>query len=395
MPRLVRTPSRLVNVAEARARHGAARVEALAHHLFEGDPPADAAVASLEGLSREARTSVVDRVLAQGVNAVSDAPDALCALVASVSRPPLWVDDARVARGGDAFLRSGLLGGIVLGAYSLVLGYCSPAGNKPLVYSGRLDANASRRLAETSRFVQAVTRPGGMARYADGFAITLRVRLMHAAVRRMLQRSPVWREEDWGVPINQADMAGTVLLFSMAVHDGLARLGMVPTPQEREDLLHLWRYNAFVMGVRDELRCATLAEARAYWDLLTRTQAPPDEDSKKLARSLIESPVRGARTDAERRFAVRTRPLAYAVSRHLLGDHAADLLGYPRSPAELAVMGFQQLNQRAAWVWRGVRDVPFGTVEAGTRYWDRVVRDSLRGEPATFGLPAMLTGVGS
>jgi hypothetical protein len=36
------------------------------------------------------------------------------------------------------FLRPGLLGGLVLGLRSLVYGYAAPAGNKPLVFSGRL-----------------------------------------------------------------------------------------------------------------------------------------------------------------------------------------------------------------------------------------------------------------
>jgi hypothetical protein len=44
-------------------------------------------------------------------------------------------------------LRTGFLGGIVLGFRSLVAGYCSPAGNKPLAFSGRLREAAPRRLS--------------------------------------------------------------------------------------------------------------------------------------------------------------------------------------------------------------------------------------------------------
>jgi hypothetical protein len=42
------------------------------------------------------------------------------------------------ARGGEVLLRHGFFGGIVLGFRCLVAGYCSPAGNKPLAFSGRL-----------------------------------------------------------------------------------------------------------------------------------------------------------------------------------------------------------------------------------------------------------------
>jgi hypothetical protein len=380
-------PTRLVRREVARARHGADRLDALAQNLREGDGLADAAVERLEDYPREAQNALIGRILEEGVDRVPEAPEPLRALVAQVSRVPFWVDEARMARASAAFLRSGLLGGLVLGARSLVGGYCSPAGNKPLVFSGRLERDAGRRLAETGRFVQAVSVPGGMRRQSDGFKIAVRVRLMHAAVRRGLQRSDVWREDDWGVPINQADMAGTVLLFSMILQDGLAKLGMAPTPQEREDLLHLWRYVAFVMGVCDELRCATLAEARALWDLLTGTQAPPDDDSRALARALIEFPLQAARSPEERRRAARTLPIAYAVSRHLLGDELAEALRYPRTPAIFAVKAFQQVNRRAGPLWSAIPGVPFGTVKAGVQYWDRVVGGSPAARAASFPLP--------
>ena len=56
-------------------------------------------------------------------------------------------------------------------ATSLVLGYASPGGNKPLAFSGQLEKRAPQRLLETSRFVEATCLPGGLARFAPGFAI--------------------------------------------------------------------------------------------------------------------------------------------------------------------------------------------------------------------------------
>jgi hypothetical protein len=49
----------------------------------------------------------------------------------------------------------------------------------------------------------------------------VRVRLIHARVRHALSRSPAWRPDAWGAPINQYDMAGTVLLFSSKLFEGL------------------------------------------------------------------------------------------------------------------------------------------------------------------------------
>jgi hypothetical protein len=379
-------PTRYVNLDEARLRHGD-RVDRFGAFLTQGDPLADAAVEALSPLPRPARDALVDRCLSLGVAHVPEAPPALVALFRSLEHVPVWVEFERVDRGGRAFLRSGILGGIVLGAYSLILGYCSPAGNKPLALSGRFAADGARRLAETSRFVQAISAPGGMRHGADGYRSMAKVRLMHAAVRRWLAGSDVWRAADWGSPINQVDMAGTVLLFSLMVLDGLDKLGYRSAPGEREDLLHLWRYGAYLLGVDAELHCTTEAEARRLWDLLTSTQGYPDDDSVALARALLEGPVRAARSPEAETRARRVRRVGYAISRHLLGDDYAERLRYQRSPLAFAVKAFRSVNSRASGLLRLLPNAPFATASAGVRYWDFVVRTSLAERPATFSMP--------
>ncbi len=135
---------------------------------------------------------LLEAALARGIDddrTVEEAPAELRALFASVDHVPLWVDWEAVNRGGAAFLRTGFLGGILLAMQSLVLGYASPGGNKPLAFSGRLREQAERRLAETSRFVYAVSQANGMRRSGEGFAITVKVRVMHAQVRRLIRAS--------------------------------------------------------------------------------------------------------------------------------------------------------------------------------------------------------------
>src|SRR5262249_51979302 len=178
--------------------------------------------------------AMLEAALDRGIGAVPDAPEALRALFAELDRVPAWVDWPTLDAGGELLMRAGPFGGMVLGAGSLVLGYASPGGNKPLVFSGRLTEQAPRRLDETSRFVQAVCRPGGMQRSGDGFKITVKVRLMHAEVRRMILRSGRWDDARWGAPLNQHDMAATTLLFSLVVLEGLRSLGLVIGREEAE-----------------------------------------------------------------------------------------------------------------------------------------------------------------
>jgi len=382
-------PTRYVRQVEARLRHGE-KVERLGGRFFEGDPLADAVVEALSAYPRAERDALIERCLKQGIAAVPEAPPAVRALFLELDRVPMWVDFERMERGLAAFFRAGILGGLVLGAYSLVAGYCSPAGNKPLAFSGRLEEDAPRRLAETSRFVEAVTASGGMRRFSEGFACTVKVRLVHASVRRMLNRSPKWQREHWGEPLNQVDMAGTILLFSHLLMSGLGRLGFHTTRAEREDYLHLWRYVAFVIGVADELRATNEVEADALWDLITATQEPPDADSRALALALLESPIRSAPTPEARRRAERMRPVGYTLSRFLLGDEIADRLGYPRTALPYALPMLAALGRGATRTLCRVPRAKRQMAEAGRRYWRDVVALSLAGVPATFPMPAAL-----
>ena len=200
------------------------------------------------------------------------------------------MDWAQQDRGGAAFLRSGPLGLAVIAYYGLPLSYCSPSGNKLLVFSGRLTERAARRLGETGRFVLATCRPGALQRRSAGFKITVKVRLMHAQVRRLLLRSGRWRAEAWGAPINQCYLAGTTLLFSGALIDGLRRCGFRFTRDESEALMALWRYSGYLLGVQPELLCSTEGEAARLSRLIMVVDRALDSDARMLVKALMETP---------------------------------------------------------------------------------------------------------
>jgi len=141
----------------------------------------------------------------------------------------------------------------VLSCYSLPISYRSPATAKVLAFSGRLTERALRRYLETARFVYETCAPGGLRRFAPGFATTVRVRLMHAQVRRLLIGSGRWSLADWGAPINQIYMGATINMFSSIVVEGLGKLGLPLPADDAEDLVALWRYSGWLSGVTDAL----------------------------------------------------------------------------------------------------------------------------------------------
>ncbi|MFT3764152.1 MAG: oxygenase MpaB family protein [Minicystis sp.] len=382
-------PTRFTNLDAARARFGD-RVDRLAPYFSRLDPAADAVVESFAALPPGRGFALLDRALSRGIDGVPEAPPALRALFAEIDHVPPWVDWDALDRGGELLMRAGPFGGMVLGAMSIVLGYASPAGNKPLVLSGRLKEQAARRLNETSRFVQAVCRPGGMRRGADGFHITVKVRLMHAEVRRMILRSGRWDEARWGAPINQHDMSATTLLFSLVVLEGLRKLGLQIERDEAEAYVQLWRYVGRVIGCDPELTPASELQSWQLAELIRETQGAPDDDARSLTAALFNSPLTVARTPAQMRNAKLQRQIGRALARGLLGDDMADALGVPRTPLVHMVKVIRRVNAAAERVRVRVPAAHRAAVQSGLRYWDRVVEIGLAGATAEFRPPERL-----
>ena len=382
-------PSRFVNLSAARLRSGD-RVDRLGHFLTKVDEPADRVVDAIESLPRGEGWRLFEQGLRGGSRAIPGAPAAMRDLLDEVAEIPAWVDWPTCDRGGELLMRVGVLGGAVLGSQSLVLGYASPAGNKPLVLSGRLKEQALKRLNETARFVQAVCRPGGMRPFADGWQITVKVRLIHAQVRRMILRSGKWDDSAWGAPINQHDMAGTTLLFSIAIMDGLRKLGVRIDSEEGERYIHLWRWVGRVIGVDHALLPVSEQDARRLADLIAATMAPPDQDSRDLTKALFDAAWEGAVTPKQRRDAARRVLFGTTLCRALVGDEMADQLHVPRNTFRYAMPMVRRL---VGGVERFTRAVPFAersAIAAGSHYWDRVVEIGLQGATYEFALPSAL-----
>lgn len=364
-------PHRVVNRTEARREFGDL-FDRLMPWLMKTDPLADDAIRELS--KHPALWRVLDQGLKDGTNAIADAPEAIKALVEQSTSVPVWVDWQRINRAGQLMFRSGPVGGMVLGARSLILGYASPAGNKPLVLTGRLKTDATHRLAETSRFVKEVCMPGGMEPGGEGHRLTMHVRLMHARVRMMLDASGRWADDAWGRPINQHDMLATSLLFGQTWLDGVRQVGLRVTDQEAADWLHLWRWISEVLGVAPELLPTDESTGRQLTALIERTQEAPDEDSRRLVRSLL---------DAEE-VDDRLKHFGYAACTVLVGRERAKALGVPQTPIVPFFLATGQLVSAAAGVAQSIRPLRERMVELGQRYWELRISQLLAGRGERF-----------
>lgn len=302
------------------------------------DQRADDVVAWMGRQPKGRGREMFERALEEGVT--DKAPEELRAFFQQVEATPYWVDPDRLTKGAKAITRAGLLGLFPLGDMSLMGGYLASRATKSLIGTGEIEYQAPRRLVETATWWIDVTTPGAMGKGGKGYASALRIRLVHAHVRAAMNRRDDWDYAAWDRPVNQVQTAGTLLLFSLVYVFGTQLLGIRYSARERADILHLWRYIGWLMGVDDELLATSEEDAwRLLW-LLAATEFIPDDDSKRLAKALIHTNAaigegKGAVGKVLSHVSVAVHS---SISRLVLGKTNADFLGIPNDPVAQAIV---------------------------------------------------------
>ena len=188
---------------------------------------------------------------------------------------------------------------------------------------------ARHRMYETMQHILQVTKsldsikPGGA-----GHASSIRVRLLHAAVRRRIlklshERPRYFDVEKLGVPINDLDSIATIGTFSATlIWLGFPRQGIWLRKQEIEDYLSMWRLVAHYVGTPTEY-FATAEKAKCVMESILLSEIEPTETSKILANNIISSLQGQPPSYASRDF-------LNASARWLNGNDLADALGLGR-----------------------------------------------------------------
>lgn len=305
-----------------------------ARAMLESDALADAFADDCALIGRGRAMAMLDRVLSEDipVDDIPDAPDSLRALIAQISDTPQWVDFDKIDLGAAAYSRHAREAGIALGTSSLVSGYHNYAAARPLIITGRFGGNQARlRSYETSKWTFTASRPGGMHRNGQGFIRTVRVRMIHAFVRRHIQTRLQWDDQELGIPINQADLSFTVIEFSLMPIRAMQQLGVHFTDAELEGMYMLWRYMGYLIGVNENVLITSQASAERIEALAHFTSPGPDDDCRAYVDSLLDDVLA---VDLKRASGVlgivgkhRGHALLHGLARDFVGKEIADDLG--------------------------------------------------------------------
>ena len=268
-------------------------------------------------------------------------PDGLKEYVAQTVPPP-DADWKRVERAQEWFSTWGVLGTASLFCASLPETYCLPGIARLLGISGQLRDHVTRRIKMTGQMLFDVMGPNGFDEGGRALKSLQRTRLMHASLRMMLlgdfnrmrsttRDTPQQAELVWtglyGLPINQLELAYTLLTFSYIVLRSLMKLGVRPEPEIANDYLYTWNVAGQVLGIDPTLMPETYDDAEQMFERI-KTTAEAIDDTFELMTALETC---WCEQFAEHHLPL-ARPLMHMLFHELLPDGTRQFLKIPDLP---------------------------------------------------------------
>lgn len=296
------------------------------------DPVADGVVKKLfETGDVDAVNALMNHLIRNDQLVADQLPEEVQQYLDETASLPEWADSTKIAIAENLFGRCGPSICLSLMCASLPSAYAAAKGVQVLQMTARLKTDPTRRIGETAQMIIDVLSPGGLAPGGSGIRAAQKVRLMHAAVRSLISRSGRWNA-DWGEPINQEDLAGTLMTFSSIVLEALEKLKIPVEPHEAEAYVHAWNVVGFLMGIRAELLPDDVTQARELTQIISSRQQHSSEAGQEMTRALsemLENQTPGT----------LFKGMPDTMIRHLVGDDVADMIGVKKEDWTAVVIG--------------------------------------------------------
>ncbi len=275
---------------------------------------------------------------------------------------PAWADIDKIQR-AQAFyadFRAAAFLGLFYG--SMPVSYAASEGCQVLGLVSSLSGDTLRRFWESARFLEDVFTTPFWEADSEGYHTIRGVRLFHAAVRNTVEsgsrhisdRPPelggaLWNA-DWGRPINQEDLLGGAIDWSVMAIQTMDRFGVAMDPDDAEAYYHVWMVVGAMLGVDPDLMTSperptelmSYEEAQFTSKLIFFRQFGPSTAGRRLMDGLMGT-IAEALPGPMQRIAVS---LMYTA----LNDEVARVLGLPPQGRTERMM-----TQLASWgrTWRG------------------------------------------
>ncbi|GFG01681.1 latex clearing protein [Aspergillus udagawae] len=269
---------------------------------------------------------------------------------------PDWVDWEQLERGQRFFYRYAIANivGFALQGFMAENSAASGVVEVLVRTGGFSNRMLLGRLLETFQWLVQVThslaaiRPGG-----EGHVATIRVRLLHSAVRqrilKLCERNPEYCDvSQHGIPINALDSIHSITTFSCNhMWLQMPKFGVKPSQQEIDDYIAVFRYLGYLLGTPTAF-FETAEKAKLTMESCYIHELRITETSRVVAYNFVQ-----CLQNLPAPFHM-SRGFIEAGSRWINGDELCDELGLGR-PGVLhyvAFMGHCMLVVFMAWVQR-------------------------------------------
>ncbi|MCY4397333.1 MAG: oxygenase MpaB family protein [Rhodospirillaceae bacterium] len=346
MIELENIPSAYVDgYARARAVDREAADNYIAHTLV-GDPVMDAVVEEMAPLPQGLAHRFIQAGMEEDRDGLRNAPQLLRDFFIDAPQPdPDWLDRDAFGPGVRAFQRNSVL---VLSAFvtGVLIDGFSTLISKSFAQTGRIFDNGVWRLKQNNRHQLEIFFPGGLERYGEGWKLSVRIRFVHAQVRRLLGETEEWEHDAWGVPISAAHLGYAVGCFAARTVKHSEALGARYTTEERASFHDVWRYAGYLMGIPESILFTDEDHALRLYRIGSVCEPPPTQEAIIMTNALINSAPLVANIDdpVERKKLVTN--VIYPISRALVGNELADELKFPRKNGLLFPLLAYRIDQR-------------------------------------------------
>ena len=261
-----------------------------------------------------------------------EAPTELKEYFAKTAILPEWADRDLIAFGQQIYIRHGIWISLLLSYKSLPECYACAKGAEVLHKTARLNEHHgsfetySRRIAETAQFVMFAMSPGGLSPAKQGLVAAQKVRLIHGVIRYYL-RQQNWDLDKFDQPVNQEDMAGTLMSFSALILQGLEQLEIKLEPVEKEAYFHCWRVIGHIVGLDDNLIPDNAADGLKLGTTILDHQIAKSTQGSSLMKALLEFQIKKSK-------GFISPQKNEAMMRLMMGNRISDLLDVPEVKQE-------------------------------------------------------------
>ena len=297
-------------------------------HTRLGDAELDPVMEELAQLPRADMNRFITAGIERKDETLRSAPKALRDFFEQIEATPAWVDQAKFDSGVRAFhentvpILAAFVAGTLMEGFSTLIG-------KSFFMTGRVIDKGVKRLQQNNRHQAEIFHPGGLIRENDGWKLSVRIRFVHAQVRRLLADSGEWDVDTWGTPISAANLGYAIACFSARTLVHSTALGARYNSEQHESYCAIWRYAGYLMGIPRTILYTTEQEALHMFRVGFLCEPDYCDESVIMSNALINSaPLVAGISDPTQGKALANNVI-YPISRALIGSDLADRLRFP------------------------------------------------------------------